>query len=86
MCVTFCHRREVLYWNHHDCSFDVTGRTVCHQKANYASNFGLTNYASRNLGQAMGPPSKSGVINQPKNGATDDVRVLTQADRRGLGL
>lgn len=22
MCVTFCHRRGVLYWNHDDCSFE----------------------------------------------------------------
>ena len=22
MCLTFCHRREVLYWNHADCSYE----------------------------------------------------------------
>lgn len=28
MCVTFCHRRRVLYWNHESCSFDFCSLTV----------------------------------------------------------
>jgi hypothetical protein len=76
MCVTYCLRTGVLYWNHDDCAGHVSGSIDCHRKANYASNYPMTKYASRKPDQAIGSSTRGLAINRRKDAAREDGRAL----------